>query len=173
MDIEGTWRIGDLLTNFGPKAGNNNEWSWVPMPSKTGEAIFDVGIGNTLAINQKSASPNAVAQILDFYFSSMSQGNFLATYKKAPAPVRIKKEDLKGVDPRHVEILGDLDKAFAANNYGYTTWVFWGSKSENYLYEEIEKVWAGKETAEQYLEGLQKIMADERTKGELPPIPKR
>ena len=47
-----------------------------------------------------------------------------------------------------------MNEAFAANNYGYTTWTFWPPESETYIIEEIEKVWAGDMTAEEYLQGI-------------------
>ena len=47
MKIEGTWFLDDVNKYFGEEAGNSNEWGWVPMPSVTGEAIFDLGIGST------------------------------------------------------------------------------------------------------------------------------
>ena len=49
-------------------------------------------------------------------------------------------------------------------DYGYTTWTFWPPKSETYLIEEIEKVWAGDMTVEEYLQGLQDIF-DDRVRG--------
>jgi hypothetical protein len=42
-----------------------------------------------------------------------------------------------------------------------------------YIYEEIEKVWAKQETPEQYLDGLQKLFAQELQAGDIPPIPAR
>ena len=66
-----------------------------------------------------------------------------------------------------------MNEAFAANNYGYTTWTFWPPKSETYLIEEIEKVWAGEMTAEEYLQGHQEIFDAEREAGAVPPIPER
>ena len=57
--------------------------------------------------------------------------------------------------------------------YGYTTWTFWPPKSDVYIYEEIEKVWAGDMTPEEYLLGLDELFAQELQAGEIPPIPDR
>jgi raffinose/stachyose/melibiose transport system substrate-binding protein len=80
---------------------------------------------------------------------------------------------LKGVDPRIGRIFETLSEASDSGNYGYTTWTFFPPKSDVYIYEEIEKVWAGDITPEEYLEGLQAIFEEELAAGEIPPIPER
>ena len=57
MKIEGTWWLDKCHEFFGEEAGNENEWGWVPMPSVTGDAIFDLGIGQTYSINANSREP--------------------------------------------------------------------------------------------------------------------
>ena len=42
-----------------------------------------------------------------------------------------------------------------------------------YFYEEIDKVWAGQMTTEEYLQGLQDLFQEELTAGDIPPIPER
>ena len=82
-------------------------------------------------------------------------------------------QDLTGVNPGLTEILAAMNEAFAANNYGYTTWTFWPPATETYLIEEIERVWAGEITAEEYLQGHQERFDAEREDGAVPPIPAR
>ena len=77
------------------------------------------------------------------------------------------------LDPRIAAIFADLAAASDAGNYGYTTWTFWPPKSDVYIYEEIEKVWAGDMTPEEYLLGLDELFAQELQAGEIPPIPDR
>ena len=45
MKIEGTWFLSRVDQYFGEAAGNENEWGWIPFPSVTGDAIFDLGVG--------------------------------------------------------------------------------------------------------------------------------
>ena len=71
------------------------------------------------------------------------------------------------------EINASLNEAYAANNYGYTTWTFWPPESETYLIEEVEKVWAGDVTVEDYLAGHQEKFDAERAAGAAPPVPAR
>jgi raffinose/stachyose/melibiose transport system substrate-binding protein len=173
MNIEGTWFLSEIDNFFGEKAGNNNDWDWVPMPSKTGDAIYDLGIGSTYSINKASQHPREVAEFLNYLFSSDVQAQLLIKCKSAPAPVRLSPDALKQLDPRDAKIREGLTQASDSGNYGYTTWTFWPPKSDVYIYEEIEKVWAKQETPEQYLDGLQKLFAQELQAGDIPPIPAR
>jgi raffinose/stachyose/melibiose transport system substrate-binding protein len=173
MKIEGTWFLQDVGEFFGETAGNENEWGWTPMPSVSGEAIFDLGIGQTYSVNANSEHPEEAATFLDFYFSPENQARMLVNCGLAPAAVDLEGQDLSGVNPGLAEILAAMNEAFAAGNYGYTTWTFWPPESETYLIEEVEKVWAGEMTAEEYLQGHQEIFDAEREEGVVPPIPER
>jgi raffinose/stachyose/melibiose transport system substrate-binding protein len=173
MKIEGTWFLSNVDAFFGEEAGNTNEWGWVPMPSVTGEAIFDLGIGNTYSINANSEHPAETAKFIDYWFSPETQAAALTQCGIVPAAVDLSGQDLAGVNPGQMEILAALNEAFAEGNYGYTTWTFWPPESETFLTEEIEKVWAGDMTAEEYLAGHQEVFDAERAAGAVPPIPER
>ncbi len=173
MKIEGTWFLSNVDEFFGEAAGNDSEWGWVPFPSVTGEAIFDLGIGSTQSINANSEYPEQTAAYIDYYFSPETQARLLVQCGLVPAAVDLEGQDLTGVNPGLAEILTAMNDAFAAGNYGYTTWTFWPPESETYLIEEIEKVWAGEMTAEEYLQGHQEKFDTEREAGAVPPIPER
>jgi raffinose/stachyose/melibiose transport system substrate-binding protein len=173
MKIEGTWFLQNVGEFFGEAAGNENEWGWVPFPSVTGEAIFDLGIGQTYSVNANSEHPDEAAAFLDYYFSPETQARLLVNCGLVPAAVDLEGQDLTGVNPGLAEILAAMNAAFAEGNYGYTTWTFWPPESETYLIEEVEKVWAGEMTAEEYLQGHQEKFDAEREAGAVPPIPER
>jgi raffinose/stachyose/melibiose transport system substrate-binding protein len=178
MNIEGSWAMGtgegSMSSFFGEAAGNSNEWGWAPLPStRAGEQVFDIGIGSTYSINKTAKNPEAAAEFLTYMFSPETQAKVLAACGLAPAPVRLQADALTGIDPRQAEVLEALGKASDAGTYGYTTWTFWPPKSDVYIYEEVEKVWAGEMTAQQYLEGLQTLFDEELKAGDIPPIPQR
>jgi raffinose/stachyose/melibiose transport system substrate-binding protein len=173
MNLEGSWFLYDVATLFGEEAGNSNDWDWVPVPSTTGDAIFTLGIGSTYSINKATEHPEEVAEFLSYYFSPAVQGELLAKCNSAPAPVRLEADALTGIDPRAARLYEALGQASDAGNYGYTTWTFWPPKSDVYIYEEIEKVWAGEMTTEEYLAGHQALFTEEREAGDIPPIPER
>jgi len=173
MSIEGTWAAADYTNLYFTEDTGGNQWNWVPVPSTSGEAIFDIGMGSTWSINRNAANPEAAAEFLTYFFSPETQANLLRECGSAPAPVRLAADALEGVDPRIGGMFAALAEASDAGNYGYTTWTFWPPKSDVYIYEEIEKVWAGDMTAEEYLAGLQELFAEELAEGAIPPIPAR
>ncbi len=173
MNIEGTWFLSTIDNFFGEEAGNENEWGVVPMPSASGDAIFDLGIGSTYSINAASEHPDAVAEFITYYFSPETQATLLTVCGVAPAPVELTADALQSIDPRAAQIYESLSESSAEGNYGYTTWTFWPPKSDLYIYEEIEKVWAGQMSTEEYLQGLQELFQEELEAGDIPPIPDR
>lgn len=173
MNMEGTWFYGREGEYFGEAVGNTNEWDWVPMPSAGGEAIYDIGIGGTMSINKNSQNPEAAAEFLTHYFSPEIQSALFAQCRMAMGPIRIEAGQMEGIDPRMAAIFADFAKASDEGNYGYTTWTFWPPKSDTYIYEELEKVWVGDITPEEYLAGLDKIFQEEREAGESLQVPDR
>ncbi len=170
MKIEGTWLVSNANTFF---KESGQEWDWVPMPSTGGEEIYDLGIGSTYSINAKSKVADAAAEFLGSFFSPESQAKMVAGINLAPAPVNIPNELLSEIDPRQARMIDRLNNASSAGSYGYTTWTFWPPKTETYLIEEIEKVWAGDTTVANYLKGMQDIFATELAAGSVPPVPGR
>lgn len=173
MNIEGTWQADNLISTYFVEENGGNEWEWVPMPSTTGEAIFDIGMGSTRSINANSEHPEAAAEFLNHYFSSEIQADLVNICGSGPAPVALSADALDQVDPRIASYLAAMAEANAAGSYGYTTWTFWPPKSDAYIYEEVEKVWSGDITAEEYLVGLNNLFQEELAEGAIPPIPER
>lgn len=173
MMFTGSWSLGEMNRYFGEEAGNTNEWDWVPVPTKSGKPSFSLGIGSTYSINSASQNPEAAAEYLTYYFSPETQGRMMSKCGVASAPINITEKELEGVDARQVDFIVQMSQAAKENSIGYTTWTFWPPKSDVYIYEEIEKVWAGQMTTQEYLEGLDKVFQEELAAGEIPPIPER
>jgi len=173
MNIEGSWFLSSIDTFFGDKANNKNEWDWVPVPSSSGDAIYPLGIGSTWSINAKAGNVKASGEFLSYMFSPDTQARLMIKCGMAPAGVKLSADSLKALDPRAIAMRVALNDAAAKGNYGYTTWTFWPPKSDTYIYETIEKVWAGSMTATEYLQGLQKTFDAELKAGNTPPLPTR
>ena len=173
MMFTGSWSIGSIGRYFGEAAGNTNDWDWVPVPTKSGVPSFSLGIGSTYSINAASKNPEAAAEFLTYYFSAETQGRMMSKCGVASAPIKITEKELEGVDPRQVKFIVNMSNSAQENKIGYTTWTFWPPKSDVYIYEEVEKVWAGQITAQDYLAGLDKLFQEELAAGAIPPIPER
>ena len=133
MKIEGTWFLEIADNYFGEAAGNENEWDWVPMPSVTGDAIFDLGIGRPTRSTPTPRIPTRPQSSSTTTSRPRPRPGCWSNCGIAPAPVDLEGQDLTGVNPGLAAILEAMNEASAANNYGYTTWTFWPPKSETYL----------------------------------------
>ena len=173
MIIEGTWFLVEIDAFFGKAAGNANEWGWIPVPSIDGEPTFDLGIGSTYSINRASPNADAAAEFLDYLFSPEAQARLLVKCGMGTAPVTVEAAALEGVDPRHVEMITELDRAVAAGNYGYLMWTFFAPKVDTFLTDNVERVWAGEMTTEELLTEAQAIHDEEMAAVGVPPIPAR
>ncbi|MGC4108359.1 MAG: extracellular solute-binding protein [Thermomicrobiales bacterium] len=170
MKIEGSWLVNNANIFF---EESGQEWDWVTMPSASGEAIFDLGIGSTYSINAKTKDADGSADFLDYFFSAEAQAKMIAGVGLAPAPIEIPADLLTGIDPRQARMIEQLNTASSGGGYGYTTWTFFPPKSETFIIEKIENVWAGDLTVEDFLSQLNDIFAAELAAGDVPPIPAR
>lgn len=174
MDIEGTWAVFDFTDYFGDAAGNDNEWAWVPIPNSSGSTpVFAVGIGSTNSINAHSKDPKTVADFLNYFYQPETMARLANECALMPAPVNVNPDSLTKVDPRLVQIIKAYYESLNSGSYGYTTWTFWPPKTETYMIETVEKVWAGDMTTADFMAGVDKLFKQELAAGTVPPIPAR
>lgn len=170
MKIEGTWFFSDAMLYF---EESGMEWGWAPFPSKDGTDIYDLGIGSTYSINAKTASPEGSAEFLSYWFSQDAQATAISMCGMGPAPIEISADVLTGIDERQAAMISAVSEASGAGNYGYTTWTFFPPDTGSYLIENIERVWAGDLSVEDFLAGMQEVFDPELAAGDVPPIPTR
>lgn len=170
MNIEGSWRFSNIDSFFAPA---ENEWDWVPFPTEDGSELYSIGTGSSWAINNASENKDAAADVLDHIFDPETQAQLAVDCGFAPGPVSLDESMLEGLDPRQARLYASVAEAAADGNYGYLTWAFFGPKTDKFLYEEIEKVWAGSLSVDDYLAGVQALNEEERDSGDLPPLPPR
>ena len=170
FSMEGSWRFGNIASQF---EESGQEWGWAPFPTKDGKELYSIGVGSSWGINKSSKNQAGAAEFLKTLFSPTTQANLVIKCGMSPAPVQIAKKMLAGQEKRHADSIVRLGQAAAKGNFGYLTWAFWPPKTQNFLIEEIEKVWAGSVTTKQYLQGIDKVFAEELASKSVPPIPAR
>lgn len=173
MNMEGTWFYYSAGQYFGEGTEHGNDWGWVPFPSASGEVIYNIGIGGTQSINKASKHPREAAEVLDYYFSPEVQSALFKQCQFAVAPIRIESSQMEGVDPRIAEVYADFARASEEGRYGYTTWTFFPPKTDQVIFEELEKVWVGDMTPEEYMAAIDKQFQEELQAGETLPLPER
>lgn len=173
MMLTGSWGLTEAPGYFGAAANNNAEWDWAPlwpMGSGVPAEVWELAVGSVWAINAKSSDRDLAAGYLNFVMTGARlQTQALADVGFEPAPLRFTAKDFSSdLDPRWKRLYTSLS---SATNVGYTTWTFWPGPADTYLFTNIDKVFAGKTSATEYLSGLQDVFAKTLAKGQVPPIP--
>jgi len=175
FDFAGTWAFGGKPTVF---KDNPNDWDWAEVPSlRDGvKPSFPIGIGSTVSINSKSKNIDAAAEVLAWIYSDAKRAakiihDFPGEWV---VPIELKKDDFPAdTDARFVRALETITAASQSGNYGYTTWTFWPKKSDQFIIEQMDAVFEGKLTPEEFSKKLQETYAEEAKANALPPVPAR
>ena len=77
----------------------------------------------------------------------------------------------ENIDPRIGRFHVDFAAVTTAGRYGYTNYTFWPASANNHLRQEIEGVWEGLYTIEEYLQAHQEMWDELRANNETIPIP--
>jgi raffinose/stachyose/melibiose transport system substrate-binding protein len=179
MVPQGVWWMAGIRQYFGEKAGNSNDWDWIPWPALSDHApekVFDLGIGGSLAVNAHSDKQDAAAEYLNWYYGDKEaalqrMADVPATYN---IPIQYSADDIPSdIDPRSARVLTGLAEAVDTGNYGYVTWTWWPPKADTFVFEGLEKVLTGATSPKDYCQELADIFERERKAGNVPQIPQR
>jgi raffinose/stachyose/melibiose transport system substrate-binding protein len=170
----GTWHFQNIATYFGEN-GQEPGFAGFPSAPDVGAPVFPLGVGSTLSISQNSANPDGAAGVLDFIFTPEAYGNLNSDWQ---GEWNIPLSDLSGVVmkpgvlPLFTRSMANLAEAVAKGEYGYTSWAFFPPETGDYTIE-IEEVWLGRQTPEQFLEQMQSTFEREKADGLVPALPPR
>jgi raffinose/stachyose/melibiose transport system substrate-binding protein len=73
------------------------------------------------------------------------------------------------MDPRVSDILVKLGEATSTGAFGYAAWTFWPPKTHVYLHDDVQKVFSGDMTPEDYCAGMAELFSEEFAEGVVPP----
>ena len=151
MKIEGTWWLPNVDLFWGRDSGNDNDWDWAPVPSKSGKPTFTLGMGS-LAVNAKTEHPDEAAAFIDFLFSQDSVAKWLVEAKYF-VPVQFDASAVD-VDPVTAQIVAVLQSDSGAQ-FGYNIDVMAPPAFNDMMQNGFQAVLAGDKTAEQQAADLQ------------------
>jgi raffinose/stachyose/melibiose transport system substrate-binding protein len=171
MNLDGSWfNAGDF---FGEKAGNTNDYDWFPIPTADGQEMYMTGVGAAWGINVNSKHTQEAAEYLDWAFSQQAQADRFNKCNFAFAPIQLDDSALSKADARTARIYQSYSKAAAAGNYGYANWAFFPAKMGDAFNADIQKVFLGKMTPEEYMKNMQDLYTQAVADKSLPPLPAR
>jgi raffinose/stachyose/melibiose transport system substrate-binding protein len=175
MMIVGTWGFDDAPTYF---EATENEWDWAPIPNMNASprpSVYPLAIGDTLGINASSEHKDEAALVLDYLISNPDAVLRIAAGFNFTAwmiPLKFTLDDFPdGTDPRVVRFQSEFASATAEGNFGYANWTFWPGPANTQLRTDIEGVWEGLTTTEDYLAAQQAVWNEVRAEGKTIPIP--
>ena len=170
----GTWTFGSTTAGF---ADISDEWDWAPFPvlrDGGADPSYLLALGTTMSINGSSENPDAAAEVLNFVFSNKEIVLDMAAdfqFGEFVVPLYFSEDDIRdSVSPQVRRYLVDFAEATGKGNYGYTTWTFWPADPGVHIWKDMEVVWAGDITVEDYMYDHQKMWDKARKKGELLPV---
>jgi len=175
MDMDGYWVASTINDYFGEAGGNDNEWGWSSLPplrDDIPQSLYELAIGATLSINERTEQPDAAAEYIDWYFSdpkriAQRMADVPAWFNIA-APVE-ESDFPSDIDPRVEQIISALSEATNRGNFGYATWTFWPPETDVFIIEELETVLVGNMTPAEYCAGVNDHFQKEREEGLVPP----
>ena len=170
----GTWTFGATTAGF---ADISDEWDWAPFPvlrDGGADPSYLLALGTTMSINGSSENPDAAAEVLNFVFSNKEIVLDMAAdfqFGEFVVPLYFAEDDIRdSVSPQVRRYLVDFAEATGKGNYGYTTWTFWPADPGVHIWKDMEVVWAGDITVEDYMYDHQKMWDKARKKGQLLPV---
>ena len=170
----GTWTFVATTAGF---ADISDEWDWAPFPvlrDGGADPSYLLALGTTMSINGSSENPDAAAEVLNFVFSNKEIVLGMAAdfqFGEFVVPLYFSEDDIRdSVSPQVRRYLVDFAEATGKGNYGYTTWTFWPADPGVHIWKDMEVVWAGDITVEDYMYDHQKMWDKARKKGELLPV---
>jgi raffinose/stachyose/melibiose transport system substrate-binding protein len=170
----GSWTFGTTTSSFADIA---DEWDWAPFPvlrDGGDDASYLLALGTTMSINASSDNQDAAAKVLDFVFSNKNVVLDMAAdfqFGEFVVPLYFSSDDIKAsVSPQVKRYLLEFADATGKGNYGYTTWTFWPADPGVHIWKDMEVVWAGDISVEDYMYDHQKLWDKARDKGQLLPV---
>ena len=170
----GTWTFGATTSGF---ADISDEWDWAPFPvlrDGGADPSYLLALGTTMSINGSSENPDAAAEVLNFVFSNKEIVLDMAAdfqFGEFVVPLYFAEDDIRdSVSPQVRRYLVDFAEATGKGNYGYTTWTFWPADPGVHIWKDMEVVWAGDISVEDYMYDHQKMWDKARKKGQLLPV---
>ena len=152
MIMSGQWDVFELV-NAEPEF----EWGTFRMPAwneRESEGALPVALGGAYSINKNSENPDWVAKFFEYLYSDeivkndMARGTLYPTANSDPTQT-------EGLDPHYVEMFDILLDAMETNNVGYCTWTYWPPATDTYAWNNLESLYLGQISRDEYLKNLQ------------------
>ncbi|MCU1475523.1 MAG: transporter substrate-binding protein [Subtercola sp.] len=162
---------------FNDATGNTADLGYMPFPTINKDLptpYYTLGTTASLSINASSPNKDGAAAVIDYMMTDSFAKEMNKTWPGYWAvPLKnfdLNADDYTGLSKPFVTAIKDTIAGVNSGNYGYFVGTFFPPATAAAL-TDIDSVWLGNETAEQFLANVQKAFDDEKAKGLVPPLP--
>lgn len=169
MAMTGTWSLGTFAEQI-----QDFKYGAVAFPSlKDGvPPTLCMGAGGVIAINANTKYPDECFEFINFLFNNDELQAQAVSNGLQPLPYDM-DESLYSSDMNEVdkEVLSTLENSQSnLESAGFVMWTYWPAETRQYMMDNIENVYLGNLTVEDYLEKTQSIFEKEFESGKLIPV---
>jgi raffinose/stachyose/melibiose transport system substrate-binding protein len=157
---------------------SGQEWDWMAWPSLNPaiNSVYDLSIGDSVAINAATKHPAEAAMVVDWLYNDRARAAKIIEdmdFSQWVVPLKFQSTDFSSAtDPRLTRYLQDFTSVTGAGRFGYTFWTFLPSDINNdWVEAQLDNVWGGKMTPEDFLVGLQAAYDKDYAAGLVNPVP--
>ena len=173
----GTWTFQATQLGIG---SSGDEWGWAPLPSLSSNSTdpnFMIAIGTTMSINANAKNQEGAVDVLNWIMANKDVVLDIASdfeFGEFVVPLKLSDSDIpKDIAPQVQNYLSEYARITGDGNYGYCTWTFWPADAGVHIWKDMEVVWAGDISVEDYLYDHQKLWDKARKNGDTLPVPLR
>lgn len=143
----GSWLVGEIEDNADFEVG------YIPFPAPSGPGVFAGGLGSGPWISATASDKEAAEKFLDF-LQSEEHGRWTVENLHTIPPRPMNTADLD-VSPLLTQVLNDTAKVSAGGDFGYNIDVMVSDEFNEAMYDGVQALLTGQQTAGQVAENLE------------------
>ncbi|WP_353081214.1 ABC transporter substrate-binding protein [Tessaracoccus lapidicaptus] len=162
---------------FNEEAGNVEDLGFMPFPNVNGDLAspsFTLGSTASLSINAASENKDGAAEVIDYMMSedfAKEMNKSWPGYWAVPLKdFNLDENEYEGLSKEFVKAIKETSTGVADGNFGFFAGTFLPPATASAL-TDIDGVWLGTVTTEEFLTKVQATFDGELAKGLVPPVP--
>jgi raffinose/stachyose/melibiose transport system substrate-binding protein len=130
-----------------------------------------------MSVNANGKNKDGAVDVLNWIMSNKDKVLDIAkdfAFGEMVVPLTLSASDIPTDIPLQVQdYLSEYARITGEGNYGYCTWTFWPADPGVHIWKDMEVVWAGDISVEDFLYDHQKMWDKARKNGDTLPVPLR
>ncbi|WP_223693865.1 ABC transporter substrate-binding protein [Leifsonia poae] len=162
---------------FNDKTGNTGDLGYMAFPTinpSLPTPYYTLGTTASLSINAASKNKDGAAEVIDYMMTDTFAKEMNKTWPGYWAvPLKnfdLDANDYSGLSKPFVDSIKNTIQGVNAGDYGFFAGTFFPPATAT-AFTDIDSVWLGKESAADFLKGIEKVFKEEQAKGLVPPLP--